>query len=137
MDPTTPVEKRLTARLLACPGRSRPLPMTLRYSRDDPIVVSIVMHCGTRIGDVTYALSRDMLDEGTRGRSGTGSVRVLPADPLWTLIELDDGRRYAALVVPTRHVRHFLDRAYALVPSGTEADHLDIDGLVTELLDQG
>ncbi|WP_405021120.1 SsgA family sporulation/cell division regulator [Kitasatospora sp. NBC_00070] len=83
---------------------------------------------------VCWTFGRDLLDRGRRAPAGAGDVRVAPGADGLVLIELRGSAGSAVLGVPGTQVGAFLDEAFALVPAGTETDHLDLDGCLAQLL---
>lgn len=105
------------------------------YTCSDPFSVAISL--GPPEGP-RWELARTVLVQGVTGVAGAGHARV------WPIVN-DDGRSLVVLhlespegelvaEVLTTQLDRFLGRTTALVPLGTEGDHLDLDGLVEQLL---
>jgi hypothetical protein len=114
-----------------------PLPVTSRFafSQDEPFAVTLRFLVE---GDqwVTWTFARGLLEEGISTAAGEGDVQIWPG--------IRDGERCiflhtrsphgaATFVLPLNSVVEFLLSTYALVPSGTESDHLDIDAEIAFL----
>lgn len=117
-------------------GRSVEVPTTLSYSSNDPFAIRLTFRSNSE--SVDWLVGRNLLHLGTSGPVGRGDVRVYPSidDGGRAVIMLDlhspDGRLVAQ--VETAEVQAFLTQTFAIVPSGTEAAFLDMDGLISELL---
>jgi len=106
------------------------------YQPDDPYAVHVAIT--TRHSHpVEWVFARDLLMLGTTEPAGAGDVVVAPApEPRSAdlLVALGVSGPCAVLTVSIPDVRSFLWRTYDLVPSGREDQHLDVDGLVIQLL---
>jgi hypothetical protein len=129
------VSSDLDLTLVMSDDRTLRVPSTLVYAIDNPYAVTAVFRTGD--GDVTWVFGRDLLDDGLIEPVGEGDVTVWPA--------VEDARAIACLAlaspagsallhVDASALRAFLDETYALVPLGTEGDHLDIDAELEALL---
>lgn len=117
-------------------GRTVDVPTTLGYREDDPYAVSLTFHSNS--GNVEWVVSRTLLLQGLAAPAGEGDVKVYPSidDRAHAVAVLDfsspDGRLVAT--ASAREIQTFLARTFAAVPVGTESDHLDLDGLIADLL---
>jgi len=117
-------------------GRHVAVPTTLGYRPEDPYAVSLTFHSGS--GDVEWVVSRTLLLQGLASPAGEGDVRVYPSidEDAKAVAILDfcspDGRLVAQ--ADSRELQSFLTRTFAAVPVGTESRHLDLDGLIDDLL---
>lgn len=117
-------------------GTACPIDTVFGYDRRDPYAVTITF-C-TPDGALPWFFARELLVVGVGTPAGEGDVAVWPSvspqGRAVLMIELSspDGRLLTQ--APAGHVHRFLTRTLALVPSGTESDHLDLDGLVDQLL---
>ena len=108
----------------------------LEYQPRDPYAVTAVML--TTAGPVSWVFSRDLLDEGRVHEVGDGDDQLAPVrdDDGHSTVQLrlssPDG--VAVLEAATDGVLEFLARSYGLVPPGSEAAFIDMDGLVAALL---
>jgi hypothetical protein len=117
---------------------SRPVLARLYYRPTDPLAVTLaipsaVSHEG---GRVEWVFSRDLLDRGLGGPCGDGDVRIRPYGADRTVIEFAYRDGSAMIDLSTGSLRQFLAWAYAAVPPGEESEHLDLDSVVAELLDE-
>ena len=135
--PTTPVLSQDI--VLACVdpwGRDVDVPTTFGYSTQDPFAITLTFH--SSVGDVAWILARTLLLQGLAAPAGDGDVTIRPSidDTGRAVAVLDfcspDGRLVARAC--TGELQAFLARTFAVVPVGTEHHHLDVDGLIAELL---
>lgn len=131
---TTPaqVQVQLQARL-----GDHVLPVDLEFNPRDPYAVTLRLSSGpTR---VEWTFSRDLLIAGRFEPVGQGDVEIWPSlDHRGTavlVIELPTQHRSAFLQTSARGVHRFVEAMLASVPAGDESDHLDIDLLLEDLLD--
>jgi hypothetical protein len=133
---TGAVEQDITMECVDSRGRTQALDTIFTYEQTDPYAVTIRFL--TRAGDLPWTFSRDLLARGLTDPAGDGDVHVSPGIG-------DDGRAvvYIELSSPdgqllprarTHDVYRFVTRSVALVPHGTESQHLRIDEVVTRLL---
>ncbi len=122
---------------LEVPGeRGGEVPVSLTYDPQDPYAVALVFH--TAEGDVTWMVARELLVVGAGSPTGDGDVMVWPAltleleDAVVIRLQAPGGR--LVLRLGLAELDDFLARTLALVPLGTESDHLDLDALVADLL---
>jgi hypothetical protein len=129
------VSQLLTVRRLA-PGRAADVEVDFSYDPTDPYSVSIVFQPG--VTDDCRELSRSFLARGITEPVGGAHLSLWPS-------LTDEGRAVVVLsmVTPdgdlvceirTNQLHRFLTRTFALVPVGTETDHLDLDLVVERLL---
>jgi hypothetical protein len=110
----------------------------LRYDPSDPFAVSLAI--GTDCGDpVVWTFARDLLSSGVSAAAGEGDITIEPATT-------DDGVEeravritlatdcLATMLVSMDRVVEFLVETYALVPTGTELDRVDLDAEIAALL---
>ena len=107
----------------------------LRYDPDDPFAVSLAI--GVECGDpVVWVFARDLLAAGIGTPTGLGDITIEPAD--------DDQSRQlritlatdslATLLVPRDPVVEFLVDTFAIVPTGSESERIDLDAEIASLL---
>ena len=114
-----------------------PLPVTSQFvfRKDDPYAVELSFLVD---GDqwVTWSFARALLEEGVSHPAGEGDVQIWPG--------IREGERCiflhtrspygaATFLLGLNTAVEFLLSTYALVPSGTESDHLDLDAEIAEL----
>ncbi|MFJ9902422.1 SsgA family sporulation/cell division regulator [Streptomyces sp. NPDC101152] len=128
----------MLVRLVVAEGADRHVMLDLSYDRADPFAVSLMFHMCTDT-TVRWVVGRDLLLDGLERLSGVGDVQVWPcrrpgADQVH--IALCPCPKEEAVVVTTsaRALEAFLRRTLAVVPTGTEQCHLDMDGAVHQLL---
>ena len=135
--PTTPMlSQEITLACVDPWGRNVDVPTTLGYRADDPYAVSLTFHSSA--GDVEWIVARTLLLQGLAAPAGEGDVKVYPSidDDARAVAVLDFSSPDGRLVTQasTHELQTFLARTFATVPVGTESQHLDVDGLIAELL---
>lgn len=128
----TEVELRLVV-----PGTaSVPVTAELRYDPDDPYAVHVGFHTGAA-GAVRWTFARQLLTDGVSGRTGEGDVSVWPARtsgrPV-VCLSLSSPSGRAIFEVPLDGLVQFLTDTYAVVPTGSESSHVDLDAELAALL---
>ena len=121
-------------------GRGLTTLLTFRWHADDPLAVSMRItaepdHPSLPRGE--WVILRDFLRYGLEEPTGDGEVRMRPdedLDRIW--FELERPGRAACVSVERQLVREFLDRTYAVVPTGAEGTAADLDALLNRLLDE-
>ena len=131
------VSAELGLRLVVPQQTIVPLVASLYYSSDDPYAIRIAFHVGLD-EPVEWIFARDLLAAGAQDREGHGDVTVWPSaddtgSPILN-IELSSPFGRARFEAPAREVTDFLDRAYQMIPAGTEGDHVDIEAGLADLL---
>jgi hypothetical protein len=120
-------------------GRGLTTLLTFRWHPDDPLAVSLTItaepdHPSLPRGE--WVILRDFLRYGLEHATGDGDVRMRPDDQLDRIwFELARPGRAASVSVARDIVREFLDRTYAIVPTGEESDPEVIDALLARLLE--
>jgi hypothetical protein len=110
----------------------------LRYAADDPYAVAVTLRdeVGTR-----YEVARTLLAQAITGAAGAGDARAWPVvdehgrSPVVLHLRRDDHE--VVLELLTTELDRFLGRTLALVPFGTESEHVDVDAVVMQLLSSG
>jgi hypothetical protein len=127
---TTP----LTLAVSAVTGEAT-LGAELRYDPSDPLAVSLAI--GTECGEpVVWVFARDLLSAGVAAAAGEGDITIEPTE--------DSGGRELRITLATDclatmraqrdPVVEFLVESFAVVPSGTELDAVDLDSEIAALL---
>lgn len=136
------VQTSLELRLLLPDGSAIAVPARLRYDTTDPFAVDAVFRAGSA-GDpeITWTFARALLTDGLLGPVGDGDVHIGPDtderhDPVISLT-LQSPSGSARFALPHAAVLRFLERTYAEVPPGTEADWLNLDSELDSLLHAG
>jgi hypothetical protein len=117
-------------------GHVRAMEASFGYDGRDPYAVWITFHSAT--GDVRWAVCRTLIATGLTEPAGEGDVQ------LWPSLD-DDGRAVVMfefcspdgeLVAHARtaDVYGFLSRTLEAVPFGREAEHLDVDSMISLLI---
>jgi hypothetical protein len=114
-----------------------PLPVTSRFSfrKDDPFAVELRFLVD---GDqwVTWTFARSLLEEGISNPAGEGDVQIWPGTregERCIFLHTRSPHGAATFLISLTTAVEFLLSTYALVPSGTESDHLDLDAEIAEL----
>jgi sporulation and cell division protein SsgA len=117
-----------------------PLRADLHYSGQDPYAVRMSLHTGAD-EPVEWNLGRDLLAAALHGREGIGDVRAWPSaasasgEKVLTIV-LGPPGGCARFEASAAGIEAFLARTFELIPVGQEADCLDLDAELTELLSQ-
>ena len=113
-----------------------PLTASLNYRRDDPYAIRMAFHVGTD-EPVEWIFSRDLLAVGLDRAAGDGDVQVWPAAARHrdvVNISLSSPFGQAHFEAPATALTGFLLRTYEVVPAGREADYIDIETELSDLL---
>lgn len=113
-----------------------PLIATLDYSADDPYAIRVAFHVGND-EPVEWIFARELLTVGIVRMVGHGDVRVWPAESSGERIlnlSLSSPFGRAHFEAPLTPLTDFLDRTYEIVPAGREADFIDIEAELDDLL---
>ncbi len=133
-------------RLVAPDDLGLVLRATLRYEPSDPLAVEATFRAADE--SISWVLGRDLLSAGLVAEVGEGDVRVWPAGwgshdavapdedggPALVMIELSSPDGRATLAVGADDLQAFLARTFEVVPQGAEADYLDLDAVLAQLL---
>lgn len=127
---TTP----LTLLVSAATGKAE-IAAELRYDPSDPLAVSLIIGVGCS-EPVVWTFARELLHAGVASPAGEGDIRIEPAPE-------QEGARalritlatdcMAIMLVSTDAVVEFLVESYAVVASGCELEHYDIDAELAAL----
>jgi hypothetical protein len=112
-----------------------PVPASFHYSAHEPLSVIADFMSGEVA--VQWVFARDLLQGALEQPTGQGDVTCWPAfssGERVVCIALHSPSGEALLEAPAEEIAAFLARSYEVVPEGTEIDHLDIDGLIEDLL---
>jgi hypothetical protein len=117
-----------------------PVDAELRFDTSLPYAACLAFpltpcRCTGDGAQVCWYFSRELLNEGRHGPVGSGDVKVRPGREGEVLITLQGPTGNAAVLsAPGEAVTAFLSECFALVPAGSESDHLDVDAAVARLL---
>ncbi|MER6304379.1 SsgA family sporulation/cell division regulator [Kitasatospora sp. NPDC001539] len=108
----------------------------LRFDTSLPYAVCLAFPpVGEQGGDeIQWFFARDLLNEGRHAPSGCGDVTVRPGPEGQVLVTLRSRDGRAVISIPSDAVTAFLLDSFALVPAGSETDHLDIDDALGRIL---
>lgn len=142
MNSSSTVSAELGLRLVVPQQTIVPLMASLFYSREDPYAIRIAFHVGLD-EPVEWIFARDLMARGIEGREGLGDVQVWPSagteggEPGSVLnLELSSPFGQAHFEAPVKDVADFLRKTYQIVAAGEEADHVDVEAELTDLLRQ-
>lgn len=116
-------------------GTTIPVDVVLRYDSADPYAVTVAFRTGD--AGVEWVFARDLLAAGLQAPSGQGDVMIWPtigAEDETISISLSTPEGHALFEAPRWILQDFVAQSLEAVPSGAEADHLDIDELLAALL---
>ena len=135
----TSVSSELHLRLVVPGAASLPVLADLEYDTADPYAVRVSFHTGTpSSGDVVqWTFARQLLTDGVSAPAGEGDVQVWPSSTAGSSVvclSLSSPSGRALFEVPLGELAEFLGRTYAAVPTGAEADHVDVDAELALLL---
>jgi hypothetical protein len=110
----------------------------LRYDPNDPYAVSLAI--GVECGEpVIWTFARDLLSAGVTAPAGEGDITIEPAhndvpreERVLRITLATDC--LATMLVNNDRVVEFLVESFALVPTGTELDRVDLDAEIEALL---
>ena len=117
-------------------GHRYELDAVLGYARTDAFAVSMTF--GDTEPLVTWTFGRDLLMRGITHPIGEGDVRICPSlgDDGVAIVQIElcspDG--HLLLEARTDDVTAFIGRTVDVCPPGVEADHLDVDQMIAQLL---
>jgi Streptomyces sporulation and cell division protein, SsgA len=130
------VTRALTFHLIGPDDLGTPVHSRLCYDARHPYEVQAVFQ-GLRGEDVIWVFARELATVGLSAAAGEGDVRVWPsriAHRKMVNIGLQSPDGNAVLRASARDVSAFLATTYALCPEGSECEHLDIEGCISDLL---
>jgi len=109
----------------------------LRYDPNDPFAVSLAI--GVECGEpVVWTFARDLLASGVTAPSGEGDITIEPdrsEDREERVLRFTLATDcLATMLASTDRIVEFLVETYALVPTGTELDRVDLDAEIAALL---
>ncbi|MFB7758202.1 SsgA family sporulation/cell division regulator [Streptomyces sp. NPDC056121] len=112
----------------------------LRYSRDDPLVVALIVSRPGH-GSVCWVISRDLLSAGLTGTAGIGDITVEPvaeqSKPLAVLLRVRNERGESRIHIDHQALLLYLEYSHAMMPFGSEAQSRQADAELDQLLDEG
>ncbi|MEU2165057.1 SsgA family sporulation/cell division regulator [Streptomyces chengbuensis] len=134
------VIRGLPVQLVVSQEMSLSMCMRLRYESSDPYAVRVAFTADDSDEAVEWIIGRDLLIDGLEGPVGEGDVRIWPAGErdrgaVYIVLKPPDGA--ALLEATAQDIRGFLHETEALVPRGSESDHIDSDALLRHLFAEG
>jgi len=128
------VSRDLTVECLDTNGQAHEIECVMGYRRQDPYAVTMTFT--TTEGSLVWTYGRDLVMRGMHRPTGDGDVLVAPAisrtGTAVTLISLTSPDGHLLLETRTDQLAAFVERTLALVPSGDESIHLDMDALIAQ-----
>lgn len=130
------VTTEIELRLVVATGPALPVRADLRFDPSDPYAVQVAFHTGAA-DVVEWTFARSLLTDGVTHPVGDGDVQVWPTAsggrPMVSLsLSSPSGR--ALFEAPLAELVQFLTRTYALVPTGSESDFVDVDAELALLI---
>lgn len=118
-------------------GQAITLDAELGYHPADPYAVTATFR--TPGGDVVWTFARELLTTGLTAPAGDGDVHVWPcldaSGRAVVIIELNSPDGELLVQAPTREIYSFVNRTLGVVPAGSESDFIDVDLLISQLLE--
>jgi Streptomyces sporulation and cell division protein, SsgA len=130
------VRAELTLRLVA-PRADVELDATLRYTADDPYAVHLSFPTAPGQDGIEWMFARQLVADGLTAPAGDGDVRIWPSpdDPSGPVyVELCSPSGRALFAIGRDVLADFVQRSLAVVPTGDEGGHLDLDAELDLLL---
>lgn len=130
------IEQAVEARLVAAAPRMSTIPATLHYDPSDPFAVRMSFPAPATLEgiEVYWTFARELLAQGLEQSVGDGDVRVRPYGFDRTVVEFLAPEGTAIVHIRSGEVRRFLHRTTALVPTGDEHLHVDLDQDLADLM---
>ena len=116
-------------------GLSTPLDAEFEYNPADPYAVSILF--SDEPTPVRWTFARELLVEGFYEPTGDGDVHVWPClnteGAAVVILELSSPSGEVLVQVSSRALSAFIHQMVAMVPAGSEAQHVDLDAEIAQL----
>jgi len=129
---TTELELRLVV-----PGNpSLPVIAELAYDHTDPYAVRVAFHTGGA-DIVEWTFARGLLTDGVTHPVGEGDVQVWPSHSAGrpvVCLSLSSPSGRALFEAPLAELVEFLTKTYAVVPTGSESEYVDVEAELALLL---
>ena len=130
------VTAEIELRLIVPGSPSLPVTAGLRYEHDDPYAVRVAFHTGGS-DVVEWTFARSLLTDGVTHPVGEGDVQVWPSHSAGrpvVCISLSSPSGRAMFEAPLTQLVEFLTKTYAVVPTGSESDYVDVEAELALLL---
>jgi hypothetical protein len=130
------VSTELELRLVVPGSPSLPVTAELTYDHSDPYAVRVGFHTGgAEVVEWTFA--RGLLTDGVTHPVGEGDVQVWPShaggQPV-VCLSLSSPSGRALFEAPLADLVEFLTKTYAVVPTGSESEYVDVEAELALLL---
>ena len=133
------VTASLELRLVVPGNASLPVMAELAYDQGDPYAIRVAFHTGGA-DVVEWTFARSLLTDGVTHPVGEGDVQVWPSHaggkPI-VCLSLSSPSGRALFEAPLAQLVEFLTKSYAVVPTGNESDHVDVEAELALLLWSG
>ncbi|MFB4313952.1 SsgA family sporulation/cell division regulator [Actinomadura sp. 21ATH] len=135
MNSSTTVSAELGLRLVVPDRTTVPLLARVEYTADDPYAIRMAFYVGED-EPVEWIFARELLTVGIVRKVGDGDVEVWPSgtDDDTLNLALSSPFGNALFEAPLTALAEFLHRTHELVPAGREAEYIDIDTELQNLL---
>jgi hypothetical protein len=135
----TCVSSEMQLRLVVPGAASLPVRAGMRYDVSDPYALQVAFHTGSgaNADTVEWTFARSLLSDGLTAPCGDGDVQVWPSTSAGSSVvclSLSSPSGKALFEVPLGELAQFLAQTYEAVPTGCEADHVDVDAELALLL---
>jgi len=130
------VTAEIELRLVVPGSPSLPVRADVAYDHADPYAVRVAFHTGGA-DVVEWTFARALLTDGVTHPVGEGDVQVWPSHsggrPV-VCISLSSPSGRAMFEAPLAQLVEFLTKTYAVVPTGSESDYVDVEAELALLL---
>jgi hypothetical protein len=133
------VTSELELRLVVPGSPSLPVMAELGYDHGDPYAVRVAFHTGGS-DVVEWTFARGLLTDGVTHPVGEGDVQVWPSHSAGrpvVCLSLSSPSGRALFEAPLAELVEFLTKTYAVVPTGSESDYVDVEAELALLLWSG
>lgn len=130
------VTAEIELRLVVPGSPALPVVADLHYDHADPYAVRVGFHTGAA-DVVEWTFARGLLTDGVTHPAGEGDVQVWPSHSAGrpvVCLSLSSPSGRALFEAPLTELVEFLTKTYAVVPTGSESDFVDVDAELALLL---
>src|SRR4051812_31046470 len=130
------VSAELELRFVVPGSPSLPVTAEMTYDREDPYAVRVAFHTGAS-DVVEWTFARSLLTDGVTHPVGEGDVQVWPSHSAGrpvVCLSLSSPSGRALFEAPLSELVEFLTKSYAVVPTGSESEHVDVEAELALLL---